>query len=152
MDGRASKNKGAQGEREFAAKLNEHGIEARRHGKQFYDREGTREHADVDHNLPLIHFEVKRREKLNLSSAFRQALTERPDKMPAVAHRVNRAPWLVTFMADDILPILNDVRVRTVLAQKREEGALSDTHLPLSPDTIAEETDMENEGGMIYED
>lgn len=171
MDGRASKNKGARGEREFAAKLVEHGIDARRHGKQFYEQDGSREHADVDHNLPHIHFEVKRREKLSVTAALRQAKGERPDRMPVVAHRANCEPWKITFLADDILPLLNDLRVRSALAElalQREEGAISDTHLPLSPEIVAEPEDVwegmgrsipdnfpieefENEGGMIYE-
>jgi Holliday junction resolvase len=101
-----NKQKGAQGEREFAALLVKHGYVARRHGKQFGAGD-TREHADVDHNVPGVHFEVKRtKEKLDIPAAFRQARTEKPDKLPIVAWRGNRQPWRVIMDADDFFALL----------------------------------------------
>lgn len=111
-----NKAKGAQGEREFAALLREYGFIAWRQGKQFFRGEG-REHEDVEHDVPGIHFEVKRtKEKLDIPAAFRQARAEKPDKVPVVAWRGNRQPWRVIMDAEDWLEIMRE------LSNRREIG------------------------------
>lgn len=54
--------------------------------------------------LKGIHVEVKRVERLNLWAAMRQSISDSVkfhDGRPAVFHRRNRQPWLVTMRLDD---------------------------------------------------
>ena len=58
--------------------------------------------------LPGIHMEVKRVERLNVSEAMKQATRDAErfhDGAPAVFHRRNREPWLVTMKLEDWLNI-----------------------------------------------
>lgn len=95
-----SRTKGAAGEREWSAYLNEHfGLHARR-GQQ---RSGL-DQADVIDGIPGTHVEVKRVEALNIHKAIDQATRDAPPHLaPYVAHRRNRGPWLVTLRADDLV-------------------------------------------------
>lgn len=97
MSGRKSRDKGARGEREFAAKLRELGFDAER-GAQ---RSGSPDSPDVKSSLKWAHFEVKRRESLSLYPAMQQAVEECGDKVPVVAHRRNRKEWLVIMHLED---------------------------------------------------
>lgn len=59
--------------------------------------------------LPGIHAEVKRVERLNVSQAMAQAVRDAErfqDGAPAVFHRRNREPWLVTMQLRDWLALL----------------------------------------------
>ena len=92
-----SKNKGARGERELAAKLKEHGYIARR-GQQYSGANGD---ADVV-GLPYVHIECKRVERLNVQDAMDQSVRDAPDgEVPTVMHRKNHSEWLVTMRLDD---------------------------------------------------
>ncbi len=94
-----SRNKGAAGERELAAKLREYGYNCRR-GQQYSGANGD---ADVV-GLPGVHIEVKRVEKLNLYDAIAQAVRDAKDgETPAVFHRKNNKGWLVTLRMDDFM-------------------------------------------------
>ena len=98
--GKSSQRKGAAGERELVAVLNEYGFETQRGGSETF---GTV--PDVV-GLPGIHIEVKRVERLNLPEAMRQAVRDAErfqDGMPALFHRRNRQPWLVTVRLDDFM-------------------------------------------------
>ena len=58
--------------------------------------------------LPGIHVEVKRVEKLNVGEAMEQAIRDSDrmlDGMPALFHRRNRKPWLVTMRLEDWLKL-----------------------------------------------
>lgn len=58
--------------------------------------------------LPGIHMEVKRRERLNVSEAMKQAARDAErfhDGLPTVFHRRSREPWLVTMKLEDWLDI-----------------------------------------------
>jgi Holliday junction resolvase len=95
-----SRTKGAVGERELAKLLIEHGFEAKR-GQQ---HAGSPDSPDVKHNIPGIHIEVKRVEKLNIYNAMEQSIRDAGSKLtPTVFHRKNRKPWLVTMLAKDWL-------------------------------------------------
>lgn len=91
--GRASRNKGAQGERELAKILSDElGIESIKRGYVFCHE------SDVI-GLKGIHIECKRVEKLNIETAMEQARAEsekRKDGKPTLFHRRNRKGWLVT--------------------------------------------------------
>ena len=79
-----SKQKGARGERELAGILREHGYDCRR-GQQYCGANGD---ADVI-GLPGIHIESKRTERLNLSNAMSQAISDCKETIPTVWHRKN---------------------------------------------------------------
>lgn len=101
-----SRNKGAAGERELAAKLREYGYNCRR-GQQYSGANGD---ADVV-GLPGIHIEVKRVEKLNLYDAMAQAVRDaKDDETPAVFHRKNNKEWLVTLRLDDYMKMYGGIR------------------------------------------
>lgn len=96
--GKASREKGKRGEREWALVCREHGYECRR-TSQYCGQSG--EAADVV-GLPGVHIEVKRVERLNILDAMLKAVREAPaGVMPVVAHRRNKCPWLVTMRAED---------------------------------------------------
>ena len=90
--------KGADGERELSALLRAEGYEI--------DRGGTTSFGTVPDlsGLPGVHIEVKRREKLNIREAMQQAIDDAArfkDGAPALFHRKNRTPWLVTMLFTD---------------------------------------------------
>ena len=94
-----SKRKGAAGERELAKKLNEYGFETRRSVQ--YNGKADDGKADLV-NLPGIHIECKRVERLNVSEAMAQAINDAKDgETPTVFHRKNREGWLVTMRLSD---------------------------------------------------
>ena len=102
--GRASRDKGARGEREWRDVLTAAGYPAER-GCQ---RKGGPDSPDVDcPSLSGLHFEVKRVEKLNIYTALGQAMCDAGDRVPIVAHRRNHSPWLVTLRAGDFFSLLN---------------------------------------------
>jgi Holliday junction resolvase len=88
--GRASRNKGAQGERELAKILSEElGIESIKRGYVFCHE------SDVI-GLKGIHIECKRVQKLNIENAMEQARAEaekRKDGNPQYAKSVNRCSF-----------------------------------------------------------
>lgn len=96
-----SRQKGARGERELAAVLREHGFECRR-GQQYCGANGD---ADVV-GIPGVHIECKRVESLNVHKAVEQAQNDaRENELPAVFHRKNGKPWLVTMTLEDWMKI-----------------------------------------------
>lgn len=99
--------KGADGERELAALLRAEGYEIDRGGTTSF---GT---APDLSGLPGIHIEVKRREKLNVWEAMQQAIHDAArfnDGAPALFHRRNRTPWLVTMRLVDWLGLYKEAR------------------------------------------
>ena len=109
MPGRSSQRKGAEGERELAALLRGYGYTVTRGGSLSFG-----EVPDLT-GLPGIHIEVKRAEHLNLSEAMRQAERD-SDKFrngaPAVFHRRNREPWLVTMRLHDWMALYHQQKGR----------------------------------------
>ena len=103
MGGRGSQRKGAAGERELAALLRQHGYEIERGGFCFG------EVPDLV-GLPGVHIEVKRVERLNVGEAMNQAIRDAEkfqDGAPALFHRRNRQPWLVTMRFEDWMGMYN---------------------------------------------
>ena len=93
-----SQRKGAEGERELAAILQQYGYDCTRGGSLTFG-----EVPDVT-GLPGIHIEVKRVEKLNVTEAMEQSIRDSErmaDGVPALFHRRNRKPWLVTMRLED---------------------------------------------------
>lgn len=105
--GKSQQRKGADGERELVNVLNEHGYHTARGGSETF---GTI--PDVI-GLPGIHIEVKRVERLNVPEAMAQAVRDSVrfrDGLPALFHRRNRQPWLVTMRLIDWLELYRDSR------------------------------------------
>lgn len=92
-----SRQKGAVGEREWAAFLSDKGYPARR-GQQFSG--GTDSPDVVCETLGEIHWEVKRVQNLQVHKAIQQAIRDAGSKIPVLAHRRNGEPWLVTIPAE----------------------------------------------------
>lgn len=100
--GAKSQRKGRSGELELSRILNSYGIAADPGIAASYGRE-----PDIL-NVPGIHVEVKRNERLNITEAVNQAVRDSKkfgDGVPAVFHRRNRCPWLVTMTLSDWLDL-----------------------------------------------
>ena len=100
--GKSSQRKGASGERELAELLRDYGYNAERGGSLTFGKT-----PDVT-GLPGIHIEVKRTERLNVLEAYQQAVRDAErfqDGIPALFHRRNRSPWLVTMSFEDWMKI-----------------------------------------------
>lgn len=100
-----SKRKGKNGELELAAYLRDAGFEARRSVQYSGDHEDA--DADLISTLP-VHVEVKRVEALNLGEAYAQACRDSGTngKPPAVFHRKNRKPWMVSLSLEHFLALV----------------------------------------------
>lgn len=97
--GRASREKGKRGEREFASFLRDLGLEARR-TQQFSGTEGT---SDVSSSLNGVHLEVKRYAGIAAFRFLEQAERDAdPDDLPVVAMREDRGEWGIMFRAKDL--------------------------------------------------
>jgi Holliday junction resolvase len=97
-----TQKKGRHGEIELSRILNDNGIPARPGNALNF---GTM--PDVT-GIDGIHAEVKRVEKLNVQEAMGQAIRDAEkfgDGTPALFHRRNRTPWLVTMRLDDWLKL-----------------------------------------------
>jgi len=98
--GRRSQRKGAEGERELAAILRGYGYDI--------ERGGSLSFGDVPDlvGVPGLHVECKRVERLNVAEAMQQAIRDSErfqDGLPALFHRRNRQPWLVTLRLEDFM-------------------------------------------------
>ena len=104
--GKASRDKGARGEREFANLLKELGYTSLRKGFTQCAPEGE---SDVEcKELPDWHFEVKRVNRLEIWRALAQAEGDAALKgrMPVVAFKRDRSDWYVTLKAEDLFRML----------------------------------------------
>ena len=98
-----SRNKGANGEREFANLLTKEGFQAER-GQQ---HSGGKDSPDVKcEGLTGVHFEVKRVQSGNLYKWLAQAIRDAKDNIPIVAHRRNNADWVAVLPMTELLKLL----------------------------------------------
>lgn len=104
---RRAVTKGARGEREWVAVLQRHGFEARRLG--YLQKYGRRVPDVTTLNAPIT-WEVKRTERgfAPVYRALEQARCQQFGHLGAVAARSNGKPWIVCFLADDLLRLLAD--------------------------------------------
>ena len=99
-----SKKKGAEGERELSRKLREYGYDCRR-SVQYCGANGD---ADLV-GIPGLHIECKRVERLNISDAMSQAISDaREGEIPVVMHRKNHEGWLVTLSLDSFIELYKE--------------------------------------------
>ena len=106
--GKASKDKGARGERLLSAFLNSFGL----HTHRGYVHCGQSDLVD----LLGIHVECKNVERLNVRQAMDQAITEakkRKDGMPTVFWKVSRKPWLTIMLTEDWVKLYMMARGKT---------------------------------------
>ena len=95
---KSQQRKGRTGELELARLLQDHGYPVR--PGQAVSFGAT---PDLE-GLPGIHIECKRVERLNVQVAMAQAERDAvkfKDGVPALFHRRNRCPWLVTMRLED---------------------------------------------------
>ena len=94
-----SKQKGKRGELELCKELSKYVYNCRRTAQ--YNGKELDSKADIV-GIPGIHAECKRVEKLNIDNAMEQAIRDcKEDEAPAVFHRRNGRPWLVTMLLKD---------------------------------------------------
>ena len=120
--GAFSRSKGKRGEQELVRLIKDNGYKARRTA-QFCGKTG--EAADVI-GLPGISIECKRVEKLNIYDAITQAQRDaeaagRGD-LPAVFHRKNNCPWLVTVRVEDFFKLYREWEAGQDAGQDKTDG------------------------------
>ncbi len=108
-----SKRKGAAGELEAAAALNRVLGTHLRRGRQYH---GGPDSPDLTGDVPGLHVEVKRTERLRLWEAVEQARQDASvDQVPVVMHRANKKPWVVIVeveMLIRLLDVVDEARLR----------------------------------------
>ena len=117
-----SKQKGARFERQLASKFREHGYDARRTAQYCGN---TGDAADVI-GLPGLHIEAKHQETMRLydwiGQAKRDAMANGRGNLPAVFHKKNNAPILVTMELDDFMQIYREWEA----GRSQKEGGYGD--------------------------
>lgn len=105
--GKVSQRKGRAGELELARLLQGHGYPVEPGEAMCFG-----EVPDLV-GLPGVHIECKRVERLNVGEAMAQAIRDAErfqDGVPALFHRRNRSPWLVTMRLEDWIRIYHTQR------------------------------------------
>ena len=99
-----SKKKGSRGELEFANWLKDKFKLKARRGQQF---SGGEDSPDVIcEDLPDIHLEIKRTERLHLYDAIEQASRDSGTALPLVFHRKSRKPWVAILDAYSCIELI----------------------------------------------
>jgi hypothetical protein len=101
-----SKAKGARFERQLASKLREYGYNTRRTAQYCGN---TGDASDVV-GLPGLHIEAKHQERMSLYEWMAQAKRDSRDtgRLPAVFHKKNNAPILVTMELEDFMNLYRE--------------------------------------------
>ncbi len=111
MSGKKSQAKGRAAELELARILQDYGYDVQPGQALNYGKE-----PDLS-GLPGIHIECKRAEQLRLQEWMEQARHDAAkfgDGLPAVFHRRNRQPWLVTMPLDAFMQLYGQSNVDIV--------------------------------------
>ena len=105
-------------------------------GKYGYicDRGGSYSMGEVPDltGLPGIHIEVKRVEKLNVMEAMEQSIRDSErmqDGIPALFHRRNRKPWLVTMRLEDWISIYERGRSNAGMQARDKQDASTGSNM-----------------------
>lgn len=119
MSGKSSQAKGRRGELELARVLQDYGLPVKAG-----DPANRGRTPDII-GLPLIHTEVKRTERLNISAAMEQARRDSlkfKDGMPTVFHRRSREGWLVTMDMTDWMALYGAYERQRAAESGKEDG------------------------------
>ena len=114
-----SKQKGARFERHLASKLREYGYDARRTAQYCGN---TGDASDVV-GLPGLHIEAKHQERMQLYDWMSQAKRDAKaggDNLPAVFHKKNNAPILVTMELEDFMNLYREWEAGFNLSKSKE--------------------------------
>ncbi len=143
--GKMSRRKGAAGEREAAAKLNEVlGTQFHR-GRQYH---GGHDSPDLAGDLPGLSIEVKRTECLSLYKALRQAQQDADvSQVPMVMHRANGRPWVMIVEVEQLIRLLDVVDKHRARIAAQEPDRESSTTKHAKETRTASDGLMEKEGG-----
>lgn len=109
LTGRTSQRKGRAGELELARLLQGCGYDVQPGRAVSYGAT-----PDIS-GLPGVHCEVKRVERLNVPETMDQAVRDAErfqDGVPALFHRRNRSPWLVTMRLQDWMRLYQETKRR----------------------------------------
>ena len=106
-----SKSKGSVGEREVAQKMSTYKLPNGEPviAERGCQRVGGQDSPDVKHNIPNVHIEVKRCEKMSPSKAresLEQSARDAGTNLPVVVWRSNRTEWCALLTFDDLLALL----------------------------------------------
>jgi len=108
--GAKSRRKGAAGECEAIAKLNEvYGDKTFRSCRSLQAQQG---HVSGDTDGPHWFVEIKRRKRVNMRQALQQATDKRQEaddtRVPVAFTRNDREPWVAVMWMDDWLELVED--------------------------------------------
>jgi hypothetical protein len=133
--GSMSKRKGAAGEREAAEKLNEVLVTRFHRGRQYH---GGPESPDLTGDLPGLHLEVKRCERLRLYEALAQARRDASvTQVPAVMHRANQKPWVIVVDVEHLIRLLDVVdQHRAKVSSQNPEVSIQNDGPPSSQNEL----------------
>ena len=102
----AERRKGANGELEVVKILRAHGWTA---AKRTSDGRHQRQRGDIANGPPGIHWEVRRRERIDIWASAAQAEAEaRGGEIPVLAFRRSRTGWRVCLPLAALLTLLDD--------------------------------------------
>ena len=105
--GKMSKRKGAAGEREAAAFLNDVLGTSYYRGRQYH---GGHDSPDLAGGIPGLQIEVKRTETLHLWPALQQASQDAStNQVPVVMHRPSRKPWVIIVEAENLIRLVDAI-------------------------------------------
>lgn len=108
--GRSQRDKGASAEREIAKIFNENGFRARR-GQVF-----NHEPDVIVFDLPWLHIEVKRHEKIAMPAWIKQSTESCKDnESPCVIFRQNRQKWWFAIPLEVALKLLKHEKRESTL-------------------------------------
>ncbi len=129
--GARSWRKGQRGELELARLLSAEGFAATR-GAQH--RGGSDSPDVVCRDLPGLHFECKRCERLHLYDALEQAKADAGKRLPVVAHRRNGHEWVAILRLGDLLALIR-AQKETVGLNRGGRPKTRSNGDPVMPDT-----------------
>lgn len=96
---KASRDKGARGERELARILTEAGFASTRNARNGLSTD------DIAHCLPDTHVECKWSETLCIPAWWTQTMRDASGRVPVIAFRQSHQPWRVVTLLDHYLDL-----------------------------------------------
>lgn len=108
--GKRSRRRGKTGERELCKELEKLELPGFQRSQQHTGRHGD---ADIENTLTetSLLWECKRVERINVNAVMQRAIEDASAKgrLPIIAHRKNRHPWLVTFQLNDLWDVVDEL-------------------------------------------